>query len=359
MSKGLYIGGTDDLAHKIKKAYIGGTDGVAHKIKKAYIGDADGLARLLFSGAKKYIFVGGGTGQFTVSNEDDYNAVTELLEEKNSTIYSVSLVNKVNGELVISRGNYGYYKFNPSTNTLTALTASSTTAFSLSGYEVMDMTYGNGYYFALFYSDTAETYRVAHGSSLTSWTPFTSSSKSYSCFQYHDGAFYACAHSDYKIRRYTGSPPDTYEMSAVVRNTGETFLGFAIFKGLIIASVGSSSSTSGYIRYCDITSDLSVINNQYTPVAPTCLVNTPDRIIGVDHETNKLCYSTDGITWTSVNSLSGLRAVYYENGVYYATQGSTVYMSEDFSTWTQISTGHATPSFISLSKLFICTEMEE
>lgn len=50
MAKGIYIGGADNLAHKVKKIYIGGADGLAHKVKKIYIGDANGKARLVWGG---------------------------------------------------------------------------------------------------------------------------------------------------------------------------------------------------------------------------------------------------------------------------------------------------------------------
>lgn len=357
--------GVDNKARKAKKLYIGDASNKARKIKKMYIGDANNKARLIFSGAKRYIFVGGSNGQFTVSNETDYNVVTELAPHESSTTYETSLVAKLNGEVIMARGYHpskGYCKYDPETNSLIALPMNSTTSTSLTATEVEDMAYGNGYYLGLFYDDVKEQYRLAHTTSLTaSWTPFRNSSKNFLCLQYHNGSFYVFSYYDYKITRYSSLPSTTAVTSAAISSGDYYFRGFTIFKDRIIVSApDKDSETYGTIHYCDESSDMSEWHRVVVPdISPVCLINADDKLIAIDVNTKKLCYSTDGLYWTLVNTITGLRAVYYDDGVYYATQGSAVYQSTDLATWTQISTGHATPPFISLRKHFICTELEE
>lgn len=355
--------GVDNKARKVKKLYIGDASNKARKVKKIYIGDANNKARLIFSGSKRYIFVGGVSGEFTVSNENNYNTVTELAPSESSTAYETSLVAKLNGEVIMARGydpEIGYCKYDPATNSLTALPMNST-GTSLAANEVDDMAYGNGYYLGLFYDDVDEQYRLAYTTSLTaSWTPFRNSSKNFLCLQYHNGSFYVFSYYDYKISRYSKLPTTTAVSSAAISSGDYTFRGFTIFNGRIIVSAPAKSSETGTIHYCDESSNMSTWNRITVPgISPVCLTNAGDKLIAIDVNTKKLCYSTDGLYWTLVNTITGLRAVYYDDGVYYATQGSAVYQSTDLATWTQISTGHATPPFISLRKHFICTELEE
>ena len=362
MSKRTYIG-VENVARRVKKAYIG-VDNKARKIRRAYIGDANNIARLMFTSGKNYILIGGLYGDLTVSNEDDYNAVTKLWPSMSSSAYTSNLVSKINGDIIVARGKdvtNGYGKYDPRTNTITVLPKLST-GVTLGGYTVVDMAYGNGYYFAMFYNES--TYRLAYATSLDGeWTPFTSASAGFSRLQYHNGAFYLYGHSDKKVRRYTGSPPTTAESSYEMKSDHWTYKNFTVFNGKVLVFARWDLGGNGYLIYWDESSNMpsSSINGTTVNIAvvPECIVHASDRIIAVDIETQQLCYSLDGLTWTLVNTISGLRAVYYEGGVYYATQGSTVYMSKDLVTWTQIATGHATPPFTSTRKHFICTEMED
>ena len=166
---------------------------------------------------------------------------------------------------------------------------------------------------------------------------------------------------DSKINRFSSLPTTTAVTSAAISNGDYYFRGFTIFKGRIIVSAPhKDSETYGTIHYCDESSDMSEWHKiSVQDISPVCLTNAGDKIIAIDANTKKLCYSTDGLYWTLVNTITGLRAVYYDDGVYYATQGSAVYQSTDLATWTQIATGHATPPFISQRKHFICIELEE
>ena len=44
-----YVGGTDELAHKVSKVYAG-VDGIARGMLKGYVGDPDGIARQIYPG---------------------------------------------------------------------------------------------------------------------------------------------------------------------------------------------------------------------------------------------------------------------------------------------------------------------
>lgn len=365
MSKRTYIG-VENVARRARKAYIG-VDNKARKIRRAYIGDANNIARLMFTSGKNYILIGGLYGDLTVSNEDNYNAVTKLWPSMSSSAYTSNLASKINGDIIVARGKdvtNGYGKYDPRTNTITVLPKLST-GVTLGGYTVVDMAYGNGYYFAMFYSDDANTYRLAYATSLDGkWTPFTSASAGFSRLQYHNGYFYLYSHAADAVRRYyTGWAPTTAESSYEIKDDYWTYKNFTVFNGKVLVFSESDVTGKGWLTYWDENSSMpdSSLDVDFTHigVVPECIVHASDRIIAVDIGTQQLCYSLDGLTWTLVDRLSGLRAVYYEGGKYYATQGSTVYMSNDLWTWTQIATGHATPPFTSTRKHFICTEMED
>lgn len=83
----MYIGGIDNIAHKVKKIYIGGLDGVAKKVKKIYIGDASNLARIAWSGSAKILFNrinSNDAAPELASTDNDFATITTVSSESNA-----------------------------------------------------------------------------------------------------------------------------------------------------------------------------------------------------------------------------------------------------------------------------------
>lgn len=69
MSKAIYLGGADNLAHKVKKIYIGDQNNISHKVKKVYVGDANNQSKLVYSAGISSFVSSTGTYRGSVGTE--------------------------------------------------------------------------------------------------------------------------------------------------------------------------------------------------------------------------------------------------------------------------------------------------
>lgn len=333
MSKAMYIGGADNLAHKVKKIYVGGSDGLAHKVKKVYIGDSNNIARLAWNNGMNYIFIGSGTGVIEVANENNYSSTSVLTTAGSSSRYQVNFMKNFNGEVIISRSEYNLYRYNPSTNSLVAI------AQPEYGYSINDMSYGNGYYLCIAYDWTESDYYFYYATTLGTWTKgsYYFGNTRIRETEYSNGYHYISALPFSSgglayMWRFSGAPSYPSIRAAITGSSSSSFSyrTFWIYNGYIVVSAGNN------VYYTLESSDMSTWTTKYVGYGITKKVVGKDRLVGINSN-SKVCYSMDGINWTATAQSATL--ISYSEGVYYCVNGyKNIYASTDLSSWSQIAT---------------------
>lgn len=333
MSKAIYLGGADNLAHKVKKIYIGDQNNISHKVKKVYVGDANNQSKLAWSNGINYLFGGSGTGIIAVTNENDYNNIAQLTTSGSNSRYQVNFIKNLNDEIVISRSEYNLYKYNPSNNSLISISQPEY------GYSINDMCYGNGYYLCIAYDWTESDYYFYYATTLGAWTKgsYYFGNTRLKETEYSNGYHYITTGPfntgglSY-IWRFSDKPSSP-SIRAEIKGSSSgdfSYRTFWIYNGYIVISA------SNYIYYTVENSDMSTWTNKYIGYGITKKVIGKDRIVGINTN-NKICYSIDGLNWTVTSQTAN--AISYSEGVYYCIYSyKNLYKSTDLSTWVQIAT---------------------
>lgn len=354
MAKGMYLG-VGGVARKVKKTYIG-INGVARKIKKIYIGVGN-VARLSWSSSPVYLFCGGSSGALTVTSEDNYNSISELLSTTSGgSINRIRCLSNVNGDVCIVRSGY-LYKYNKDSNTITNIAAPAVGY----RYDVHEIIYGNGYYVGIAYLgiNDSKTYTLFYGTSLGGWNWFNYSnlgSNSFSGLMYYNKYFYHYYSGGYTFTKATPTNLSDRTDSAKLDSPPRSWI---IFKGKLICSM----QDYGNLKYCILDSNGNFSNTWNVIYASwngiIQFVDAGNKLVAIGSvgTNNKYIYtSVDGITWSQVSTLQP-RSISYEDGKYYAAVSTIVYESLDLVTWTQISNGHVSDSTYNMPSSFLATKL--
>ena len=340
MGKGMYIGGADNLAHKVKKIYIGDANGKARKVKKVYIGDANGKARLCWqSGIDMLLVTSSAFGDWYVSNNLQTYTVTKnmtygsapyvtygndvflTLININSSVATPCNVSTdgVNWKSTVLKDNFAsleflnglfvYYTttsvyYNYSKNGL-EWTVSSTKVNGLSSnnYRINAMTSAKG--LNVLCSTYGSIYTTTDGQNLTLRTFYSSSYVSVKGVTYGNGRFVAVGTNSYIwysddgiswTNKLTVSYSSDYDYSEVVYGNGVYIAPMAKLSRIGYSTDGITWSviTVPFIMY-------SIVFK--------------DKFYCVGANGNS-AYSTDGKVWTTMSGASGTtyRIAYSTNG---------------------------------------------